>query len=147
MLSIGSINAISVAGLALVARGVYMCWDARYALAARRWPTTKGRVLSGGIVRASKRAFKSKVRYEYTVEAVKYESERIQFGPGDASSYQSAASQMGKIMQGGGLNVYYDPAHPDRSCLIPGGKEFTLTGSIFLLSTGCFSLWFGLFHH
>jgi len=137
--------AFSLMGLATIAMGVYACWESWCAFASQRWPATKGRLLSGGIYRGGKRSYRVRVLYEYTVDGVRFESDRIRFGRLMTSSYQSAAYEMAKLMPVGGLIVYYDSAHPHRSCLIPGLNELNLSYPIIVLPTGCFMLYAGLF--
>ena len=151
MPGIGPINGFSIMGLATVAMSTYACCESWHAFSSLRWPATKGRVLSGGIFatgknRSSHRAHTIRVLYEYTVDDVRFESDRIRFGGFPTPNYAIAAAEMAKLMQSP-LLVYYDPARPHLSCLVPGWDELNLTYPMIVFPVGCFMLFLGLFSH
>ena len=84
------VNVASVVGLAFVLLGLYASWEARFALASRRWPIVPGRLLFAGVSRAEgiPVMYAPTVRYQYTVSGVLYESTRLRF---DDSARHSCA--------------------------------------------------------
>lgn len=118
--------------------GSYSCWNSWFAFVSLRWPTIAGRLISGGVYTAPgfPATYDVRIRYEYSVGGVTYESERIRFGGINPFSYQSAASELAKLMESGRLVVRYDPDRPGRSCLIAGWNEWTLTAPLFLFIFG-----------
>ena len=108
---------LALVGLTLTVSAVRDIWSGH---ASKRWPTTRARVLSSDYHLGTSRAGDTSplVRYEYLVAGKRYESIRYSFsGKGTGVNAMNIAFQHD---EGDLLTVYYDPLHPDRSCLHPG---------------------------
>jgi hypothetical protein len=110
-----------------------------------RWNTANGRILgieirsegTGG--RRSQIVYKPFVSYRYEVGGETYSSSRITLKDSTFSDRKDAA-EIGERYSEGPIPVYYDPAAPEKSVLIPGTssehwKEFA-GGLVALLIAG-----------
>jgi hypothetical protein len=147
------VNVLVVSSLGLVAlvAGIYSAWQAWYAFASCRWPAVPGRVLMAGVEVANgfPSGFWPRVRYQYIVNGITFESTRLRFGGGNPFSAADAASDLRPEILACRASVYYDPHHPKRSCLIPGSNEFTLAlpAIMFVLGFGIiFAVGYSLLH-
>lgn len=80
------------------------------------------------------------VKYSYTIDGVNYTGANIRL-PGDLKGYTrtSAAREVARYPRGMEVRVFYDPAKPSVSILIPGGTSGFLQiflGSLFILGPG-----------
>ena len=110
--------------------GVY---NIRSASESESWPTAEGVVVSS-IVSESRdpgerhSTYGAEVRYEYTVEGVTQEGDRVRFGGNVSSSNPSGAREtVERYREGSAIAVFYDPEDPARSVLEPG-----MSGAVFL---------------
>lgn len=71
-------------------------------------------------VNSSSVYYRPDVTYQYTVDGVTYTSETVTFGTEiDTNSRTRAASVLSKFENGSAVTVYYDPADPSQSYLLP----------------------------
>jgi hypothetical protein len=114
--------------LAFVVRGIHIL---RMALASRDWKLTEGLLLdvhmeerrgrdSDGRDDPNLDTFLPVVRYSYTVGRKKFESARLWYRTDALGDYSEALRAIRDIRAGKPVDVYYDPAEPSRSVLIPG---------------------------
>ena len=112
----------------LGAVGVRAMREVLRGFAARRWPTTTGRVLSaevreaaavmerrrGGVVRQSAaQRYVAQVSYEYGVKGVFYRGERVQLGQARAFAQPEEAQKVAaRYPAGSRVTVAYNPANP-----------------------------------
>jgi len=122
-------------GTALAAFGLYMLVHAlrsyRSAVASKRWPTTGGTLKNvhlwgtrniGGEMKAVE---KLSVQYEYTVGGTLHTGTTVSFY---TLNYPETTDFADRHPEGSEVTVYYDPAHPARSTLVPGprpGKPYS----------------------
>lgn len=142
-------NIVSLFGAVTLVGGLYLCWQAWFAFASRFWPTTQGRVLTGGLYSAPgfPPAYSAQVHYEYSINGIRYESKRLRFGGVNPFSYRAAESELTVMIRTGKLSVHYDPARPERSCLIIGSNEWTIAAPAILLIFGALVLAIGVYGH
>lgn len=123
---------VMVAGLILIGVGVTLTWlwlrVDRQNRAAQRWPETTGVVVGNSVrpligVQAwllshgtlHPRA-EPRIEYEYQVNGETYRSNRVRLGT-LAQTVREATQTVAQYPPGTRLNVYYDPAQPQRACL------------------------------
>ena len=135
-----------VAGLfLLIGTGVTVAASVNfvYGLLSRRWPTTRGTVLTsllenvddgeGGI------DYRFHVVYRYVVEGRNLTAKRWRYGNPRTSEFSMAAHDAARrYREGATVNVYYDPDDPTEAVLEPGVgwhvlAQFAL-GGLFLLA-------------
>ena len=68
----------------------------------------------------STKMYKAKVVFEYFVNGVMYQSNKISFGEFSSSSPKHAQKVVDKYYVGTGVDVYYDPDNPAEGILEPG---------------------------
>jgi hypothetical protein len=102
--------------------------------ASASWPSTDGRITSSRLNQTgsgTKAKFRPSVSYSYTVQGSGYTGNQIRA----VSSYSSrsrAEAELARYRVGSTVPVYYDPAKPASSLLVPG-----VTRSVYLmLATG-----------
>jgi hypothetical protein len=112
---------IGLALLAMTVRGMYIL---RMALLSRQWTVTEGLVLDAHMQerRDDKDGdtFYPVVRYSYQAGRKKYESSRLWYRTDSFGNYAEALRGIRDVRVGRRVDVYYDPAAPSRSVLIPG---------------------------
>lgn len=134
---------IAVSVVSLVALMVIMRQIA-IGIRTYRWAKTEGTINTS---RAGKRTFRGSttwffdVRYRYRIGVGSRQLTGTQFNAGFNSSYQFRAYvwyQMPRYPEGTPVTVYFDPAKPSNSVLVPGIDLFSITSK--LLQWGAFSL-------
>ena len=92
----------------------------RNGIASRRWPRTAGKVRSEGVHAGTPAARDSiaVITYRYEVAGRKFQSQRLDFAGRGVGG--EAADVLAHYEPGMRVDVYYDPANPARSVLIPG---------------------------
>lgn len=92
------------------------------------WPSTPATLLLAQVATYSSRnsnkaTYAPEVEYEYEVDGKVYTSDNIAFGGPDfdRNKMGSADDVVKRWRNEPNLVAYYDPAHPDRACLQPGG--------------------------
>ncbi len=94
---------------------------ARATLAARRWPTTRGQVLSTSVRQhagdGAARQFRPVVRYRYTVDGRDHEGGVIEHGRETSGGEGWAQRVIARYPVGSAVAVRYDPADPARAAL------------------------------
>lgn len=108
-------------GLILIAVGITGTLPARSSL---KWPAVDGEILT------SEAAFdpfsghrRARMRYQYVVDGKPYTGSRVAFNESSIFSVVSggtAAPLFQQYTAGQVVSVYYDPADPGRSVLLPG---------------------------
>jgi hypothetical protein len=92
------------------------------ASASSSWPTTQSRITASRLDRTgsgSDTKYRPSVSYRYSVQGTDYTGKRIRA----VSSYTSrgkAESELARYPSGATVTVYYDPADPASSVLVPG---------------------------
>lgn len=133
---------------------IYAQLAKKKAEAAQSWPVVEGRVLLAEVKQHryhDSRSHRTRVSYEpvvnysYAVEGCDYTGKKISFG---ATRYDSntAHNIIAPYTPGNGVNVHYDPAHPEKAVLeteAPGTKIFLIAGIIFAL-LGLILILFGM---
>ena len=107
---------------------------------ATHWPTVEGTILEstiesetsssqsrdsqGSTTRKTTTQYVPRIRYQYRVEGQEYENNIFQKigNPGPQRAAQKIAQQ---YPQGSQTEVYYDPADPQNSVLVPGNSSET----------------------
>lgn len=111
LLAAGFFVFLAVSGVLLAGFGVR---DFAFAQASLSWPTAEAVMLSAPEGKG--------VRYVYSVEGRKYESRRARFFTASFGREAEIDARPGAVVP-----AAYDPAHPSRSVLEPGGS-----GAVFL---------------
>jgi hypothetical protein len=114
------------------------------------WPTTWGSLLERNLVESSDSdgtTYRVQVRYHYRVAGAEYESDRIAFGYGGSSGYESHRAIHDRLMRGDSVQVRYNPLDPAESALAHGLNQSTVMLLIFgavwtMFTLGLFSLFF-----
>lgn len=138
------LNVVTIIGLVASTIFALLLRDAWYAIRSRRWPGSPDRVLSSfvHVIDGTPIGYKPHVRYEYVVDGIRFESERIRFGAVNNCDYQAVVKEI--TGQTGLLDVkaYYDPKNPARSCLHVGVNEWTIAApvGVGLIAAGCLYL-------
>jgi len=109
--------------------------------ASLNWPTTIGVILHSYYFRASSshETSHADIGYYYVVNGDKYESSRISI----IDEYPDK-ELLDKFKKGNKVEVYYDPEHPERSVLIPGGN-FNFYVNLFIVILPLFVVGIGVF--
>ncbi len=118
----GGLVALLAGATALVGWFVWRDWKA--ARASRAWPTASGTILSGELTTQAERDseegttvhYVPRVRYVYEVDGRRYESDRIRFG-NIKESEKKARAILDRYAPDSAVQVYYDPADPNRATL------------------------------
>ncbi len=106
------------------------------------WPVAQGIVTSSSVGSSYNResrstSFEAKVEYEFTVEGVTFEGDRIFFGKWSSGNDSKEQEIAWHYPEGKSVNVYYNPGNPEVCLLEPGktGKSWSLIlfGALFLL--------------
>ena len=118
---------------------------------SKSWPTTDGTITSAcidsqpgspgcGEFPGEAESHQAKIKYQYQVNGVFYESKRLRFGFNDFDIFFSLRAAQGQISEyfgGKTIKVYYHPQKPQVATLQPGLKLasvlFCLLGSIILM--------------
>lgn len=92
----------------------------------RHWQTTSGTIVSSDAVKLAAQAkllspskyFQSRTVYDYVVDGVRYQSNRISFGDlAFSNSRHFAEEQADRFAPGNRVDVHYDPAAPSSAAL------------------------------
>ena len=121
-----NIKASLIIGILLFLGGGWMfgkmtLFDSFRAISAKSWPTTTGRVVSSSLKKTGKPGksvieYVPVVRYEYTVEGVKHQSDQLHFGK-QATDKTAAESKIAKYPVGQEVKVHYSPSNPAKASL------------------------------
>ena len=107
-------------------------------MASNTWPTVGGVIVKSEIEtherstsndgsQKSETVRYPKIAYEYQIDGQNYKSTRISFSSSSGDAQQIVA----RYPQGQSVQVYYNPDHPQRAVLVPGGFGFTIVPYIF----------------
>jgi len=96
--------------------------------ASAGWPSALGQALSaeikkqivtsGGKNRTRQTYYRPVVKYEYTVDGVRYESDRVTFGNVIKNTEAEVQQLLDQAMEGGSLRVFYSPQKPKDAVLL-----------------------------
>jgi hypothetical protein len=101
------------------------------------WPKTSGEIVSVKTRTATNKSADAFIRYEYSVDNIKYISERVVCsGLGTQIEYAS------KYPEGKEIIVYYNPSNPENSVLEPGIPMRELIVGVISGIVGLLSLYF-----
>ena len=101
----------------------YAVWCAVEGMRAQDWPSVPGEITSSKIDSRFGRGgphYTPTVTYIYSVEGVRYQAERLQFGDPDYSFKSRAERRIRPYAVGSQVVVRYHPNHPGRAVLEPG---------------------------
>lgn len=90
---------------------------------ARNFAQAEGRILSSKVTENSDSdgtTYGAEVRYEYTVDGRRYESDRVRYGAMSTSDGEWASQTVRENPTGSVRPVYYDPQNPTRAVLQTG---------------------------
>lgn len=111
-------------GLALLCMTLHGAYVLGMALSSRDWKVAEGDVLDAHMEERRDDedgdTFIPVVRYSYQVGRTKYESSRLWYRTDSFGDYSEALRGIRDVRKGRPVDVYYDPAKPSRSVLIPG---------------------------
>ncbi|ABK17225.1 DUF3592 domain-containing protein [Syntrophobacter fumaroxidans] len=131
---------IMLAGMGLMVFGAMPVIEV---ISAANWPSTRGVILSSGVKAGTpggKRLRTPKVVYRYAVKDVRYQGERVRFGPDYIPGRPSAAAVAAGYREGDAVEVFHDPADPAKSVLDrafhPGMFAMPLAGFFLFLVGG-----------
>ena len=111
--------AILAAGLLLMRKRLIM------GLRSQSWPATNGvvisaeRVFSGTSVEDGEPTYNVKVEYSYMVDGREYHGDLIEPLP-SLKSAEQAARVVDRYRPGAEVEIFFDPADPSQSLLVPG---------------------------
>jgi hypothetical protein len=116
-------------GIAITAFGVYRL---RIVRASAKWPTVTATVVSSDVETRhrsgdatgmrTERGFEylPRIAYEYSVDGVRHQSDRITFDDLRFDNHITAKAIADRYASGSEVSVYYDPEQPGRAVLEPG---------------------------
>jgi hypothetical protein len=97
----------------------------RIGVASRQWPHTEGIVLESSLQERmsghSAPVYSVKVRYRYEVAGIEHEGDTFSYQGIDAHK-ETPTKIVESLPKGQPVDVYYDPATPTKSVLLPGAK-------------------------
>ena len=133
-------------GLGLLTVTIWNAYVLRMALLSRDWAVTEGMVLDAHMEerRDDKHGdtFYPVVRYSYEVDRKKYESRRLWYRTDSFGDYSEALRGIRDVRTGKPVDVYYDPAAPSRSVLIPGFEPSNVASvAICAIAFAVFLVW------
>lgn len=124
-------------GLAFVAIG----WRARLlGLRCGRWPHTRGQVIESRVDESNLETAEPKVRYRYAVGHQEFVGWRVSYS-GYGVSRQKMQAYIASYPAGRAVEVYYDPAQPERSVLDNRPSSDWLVWVIAGVALGVGSVW------
>ena len=117
--------------VATVGRAIVSGLRLGLALESRSWPTVQGTILQ-----SKQTGSGLKVNYSFAVGDQSFQGDAISFG----HAVIDRRKQPDRFAPETTVDVFYDPAHPDISCLIPGVSKFQVLGELalcFILGAMC----------
>lgn len=131
---------IMLAGTGLMVFGAMPVIEA---ISAASWPSTQGVIVSSGVktgVPGGKRSRTPGVVYRYVVKDIRYQGERVRFGPDFIPGRPSVAAVAAGYREGDTVEVFHDPADPWKSVLDrtfhPGMLAMPVAGFFLFLMGG-----------
>lgn len=125
--------------------------------ASARWPSVPGRALAAeikkrvyttgkGNTRRSDAWYQPEVKYEYVVEGVRYESDRVAFGGIKRQTEEEVRQVMEQAMPAGSLRVFYNPRRPQDAVLLnaeqSGASGSLVAGVVIIIAAAVTALYF-----
>lgn len=116
--------------IAFIVGAVFLAWRAwEIKQASPQWPSVEGEMLearararneTGDQTGTPTHEWFTEVRYRYTVDGVTYTGDRLRAFGLTHFDEQQALQEIAPFPAGHKVKVYYDPAKPSSSVLIPG---------------------------
>jgi len=110
-----------LAGLFPLALGIF---DLSRGMASASWPVAPGRVIESYVSEDrdsdGDRTYEPVVRYEYTVNGLTYDGDRVHFGEFSSSDSGRSERIVARYPPGAPVEVHYRPDAPETSVLEPG---------------------------
>jgi hypothetical protein len=129
-----------IGGLYLSGIGAY--WLAR-GVASRSWPTAEAMIVRSAVSihHGKGTSYTADIRYVFEANSREYQSNRIQYGL-PSENLTEARNLVAQYPRGAHVTVFYDPAHPSASTLLPGAgiNAFVVSAAGILLLAFSFSL-------
>jgi hypothetical protein len=100
--------------------GWHLIWSA---WSSRKWPSTKGTILSRRMTTGSGElplTYHADIRYEYHVNGRRYESGKISYKGYGSTNADRASGTLEKYKSVSQVTVYYNPRNPKEAVLDPG---------------------------
>ena len=108
--------------------------------ASQLWHSVKGRVETSSVHQTpgSKPRYEARIRYRYQVDGRDHSGERITLGGEVRGARTRAEKWCEKYPEGREVDVFYDPASPDASCLerVHEGGALELAGGVLGIALG-----------
>jgi len=144
----GGFKWFGLIGLVFIAVGFGLAWFARrtwkLASASQTWPKTTGKVLRSYVEESEHTdqqdntvtMYHAQVRYEFEVDGLRYEGQRIQFGgPAGTGVIAKAQAIAARYPVDSAVDVYYDPVNPSMCTL---DRTFSYVGVGLMMGMGIF---------
>jgi hypothetical protein len=110
----------------------------RRATASERWPRANGVITaSDWAIGGQRRSAYARITVQYRVNAQLYEGHRVSFQNVTAQRPGAAADVAAAYPEGSHVVVYYNPADPGESVLMPGGDGNALATELVLGVAAC----------
>ena len=119
------LSIIVLVGLIILTIGVF---TVKNAMAARKWPTTEGRITSSSVSenrkydsssKSYKTEFRADISYSYNVNNVEYIGDKLFYGAVKLSK-STAKKYCDRYPYGAVVDVHYNPENPKQSVLETG---------------------------
>ncbi|GAA4430869.1 DUF3592 domain-containing protein [Bremerella cremea] len=104
---------------------------------ATQWPMVQGEIVSSELkshTNKNSHSWRCEVQYAYQVEGVSYRGDRIAFGYDGTNREKLHADLHRKLKAAEVVDVYYNPANPSESCLVPGIRRSAFLMIVFGLA-------------
>ena len=131
-----------LAGLGIVGFCIVTLWNARASLS---WPSCDGTVTHSEVGYNDSKSIPT-IHYEYVVDGIQYTGKRYCFGDFDSSAFGSAKRIVDELSVGSTVTVFYSPATPEKSVLVPGHSKNVYYGIGFGLVYALFAVGFMLLY-
>ncbi|NLE76914.1 MAG: DUF3592 domain-containing protein [Chloroflexi bacterium] len=133
---------LALLGLILALMGLL---QRRRVQASAGWQSVEGQALKAeirkkvvttgtGRDRSTSSYYSPDVKYQYVVDGVRYEADRVAFGPVMKSSEEEVRQLMEQAMPSGAPRVFYDPRKPQNAVLLnteqSGATGYLVAGAV-----------------
>jgi hypothetical protein len=106
----------------------------------------KEQVVTSGKTHSRQTWYRPTIEYEYLVNGVRYQSNRIAFGNVSSQNEEDAQRLLDQTIKAGSVQVFYNPQNPQDTVLLntgaPGSWGFILGGVAIILLPVLFWLYF-----
>jgi hypothetical protein len=87
---------------------------------SRAWPSAKGRIVVSKL-NSDDDELLPEISYRYTIGDTPYETS-LEFPRGTTPTRELSTHYVNKFPAGANIDVYYNPEHPEKTTLEPGGR-------------------------